>query len=1045
MSVSSSTTVGDLINLSQELEEEKRIRGQVRLYNVDNPDRVESDPDEFLRRTLTTDGLSKSLRILRDSLTGDDPRGTHLLRGPFGTGKSHQMLVLYHCFNDPESARERFGDEIEDFSPALPDEATTVPVSLQYSQPDELWNPFFDALDHDPGSFDTGGFPAIEDIMEAVGDETVALFVDELERWFNTLSDDRQETTEGFLQSLLEAASEHENLHVFVSILQDDSDIYGILNRENSVSINMREEVNTRELIHHRLFEPGSRDKEAAKVIVDEYFEAYHDSDHVDVSDDFRQEMYETYPFHPELLDTLEENYYAQDENQAARGMLFLLSKVVLAKHDQTDLITHADLEPRESVEKDIGTELSHLDDDVHGACVEDIERVEEAEIPHGRRILTTILLHSLRPGRTELIGAESSDIVLGTYQRGDNISDLIRDLSRISNGSTWYVHEKGGKYVIRESRTVSALITDERARVTRDDALGNIRDATEEIFDGGYPVVHNDDLIEVPDNKQTKVVIKADEWTAEEAETVITDGRGGREYRNTLVFVQPAESVLDKTTIRKAKDLEAALSVNRDDTIAQELREDASERAENERTDLRERIEIKYGQIISDGNLLRDFEKATPTDFSVFGVEASAEEIAQVALADPFDIRHHVAEVAQNLLSRRDEGSVIDIYEEFLRKPGLPIPESADTILGVIDELEDEGILVHDSNRGFKSTFEVTETTDTLVDKDHVETWATEDIKSDLRQRLHASGIDFDGFLKELRSRTDIRLNGDVATAAEQLRDEGVCYFVDGNEISETPQRTTLRTDVELVTAEQLCEKLEETIANEGRASVREVLADLPDTAVFEDIQSTVREAVESLLDRQYVVEKTYSESLRDGRNPLQVTLVPRVDESTGEAILNRISEYNEGDEFSLHDVAPEPDEREARTFLLQNLGNDEPAYMLETGSSNPADWSRGAGFQIPGGTWDFTEFSETTSDLQSAWTEAKEDEGEVTEGNLRFTLPGHGPVDGVEQVIDVQVSSTTVDLTVESGQPMMHVTRLFEELPNDATNIDARFEFKK
>lgn len=1043
MSVTSSTTIGNLIDLSQELVEEKRIKGQVRLYNVDNPDRVESEPQQFLKRTLTTDGLRKSLRILRDSLTGEDTRGTHLLRGPFGTGKSHQMLVLYHCFNAPDVARQRFGDEITEFDSALPDDATTIPISLQYSQPDELWEPFFDALDYNVGSFESGGFPVIEEIMDAVGDETVALFVDELERWYNTLSDDRQETTAGFLQSLLEAASEHENLHVFVSILQDDSSIYGILNRENSVSINMREEVDTRELVNHRLFEPGSKDEEAAQEIVDEYFEVYDDSDHVEVSEDLKQEMYETYPFHPKLLDTLEEDYYAQEENQAARGMLFLLSKTVLAKHDQTDLITHADLEPRESVEKEIGTELSHLDNDVHSACVDDINRVEEAEIPYGGRILTTILLHSLRPGRTELIGAETSDIVLGTYERDDNISDIIRDLNRVSNGNTWYVHEKGGKYVIRESRTVSALINDERAGVLREDALSNIRDAIKEIFEGGFPVVQDDDLAEIPDNKQIKVVIKANEWTAEEVESVITDAGSGRTYRNTLVFVQPSESILDSTTIEKAKDLEAALSVNRDDTIDPELKNDASERAKREKQDLRERIEIKYGQIISDGDLLRDFDSATPTDFSVFGVEANAEQIAQTTLADPFDIRSNVADVAMNLLKRKGEGSVMDIYDEFLRKPGLPIPESADTILSVIDELENEPILVHDRDKGFKSSFEVTSKSDTLVNKEEVSSWSTEDIKDDLEQRLRASSVNFDSFTDELRRRTDIRLTGDIATAAEQLRDEGVCEFTDGRAISDSPHRTTLRTDVEVIEPKEVREQIKTAIERDSRASVREVLADMPDTAVFEDVQETVYEAVEGLLEDQYLLEDSYSDTLRDNQNPLAASIVPTVDATTGERILDRIREHDQGEEFSLHDVASEADERKARTFLLRNLGNDEPAYLLETGSANPSDWSMGTHFQIPGGTWEFTEFCTTPADLQEAWADAKED-GEVTDGSLRFTVADNPAFGELGDVINIQNSSTTVELTVASGEPVIHVTRLFDQLPEEATDIEARFEFK-
>lgn len=1045
MSLSSSTTVGDLLDLSKELENEGRIDGQVRLYNTDREDRIEATPERFLERTLTTDGLRRSLRILRDSLTGDDDRGTHLIRGPFGTGKSHQMLVLYHCLDAPEVARRRFGDELPGFDDALPDETVTVPISLQYSQPDQLWEPLFDALDHDPGSFETGGHPTIEDIMEAVGDQSVALFVDELERWFNTLNDDRREKTKGFLQSVLEAASEYENFHAFVSILQQGSDIYGILNREDSVSINMREEVDVRELIHHRLFESKPTDEDRIHEIVDDYVSTYEESDHVDVSDDLRGRMIEAYPFHPDLLDTIEEDYYAQQENQAARGMLFLLSKVVLAKHDETDLIVHGDLEPREAVEKDIGTELSHLDDDIHSACVDDIERVENAEIPYGPRVLTTILLYSLRPGQIEMIGAERSDIVVGTYHRGDNVSDIVRDINRITNGQTWHVHEKGGKFAIKESRTVSALIDDERVGVTRDKALDKIKDAITDVFDGGYAVVRDNDLTEVPDNKRTKVVIKADEWTAGEAETVITNGGEGRTYRNTLVFVQPKESVLDSNTIEKAKDLRAALEVKRNETLDPELRNNAKDRSEREQEDLRERIEIKYGEVLEGEDLLSNFEAALPTDLSVFGTGTDAEAIGKAMLADPFQVRNQIAEVVLGLLERRGEASITDIYEEFLRKPSLPIPESRDTILSVIDELEDESVYVCDKDQGFRDTFTVTSTTDKLVHADHFESWSTDDIRSELEQRLKHGKVNFDDFVDELRGRTDKRLVGDPGTAAEQLRDEGVCMFVSGRETRESPRGSVLRTDVEVYDKEDIKALLADEVRDSGQANVGQVLAQLPETVVLEDTQQAIRGAVEELLDEQYVLADDYTTKLRAGKNPRTATLVPTVDPETGDTIRDRIREYRDGDSFSLHDVAPDADERRARTFLLQNLGGSDPKYLIEGGSSNPDDWSPGTLFEIPGGTWSFNEFESTPEKLQDVWREQKEEKGEVTDGRLRFTLGGGRWIDDLGEVINLQTGEQEIRLTVEAGQPAAHVTRLFEELPDDATDIDAQFEFKK
>jgi len=91
-----SNTLEDTVTLSRELREEGQIDGQVKLYNVDDDDEFESDAELFFERTLMTQGLREALSILRDSLTGDDPRGTHILYGPYGSGKSHQMVALYH-------------------------------------------------------------------------------------------------------------------------------------------------------------------------------------------------------------------------------------------------------------------------------------------------------------------------------------------------------------------------------------------------------------------------------------------------------------------------------------------------------------------------------------------------------------------------------------------------------------------------------------------------------------------------------------------------------------------------------------------------------------------------------------------------------------------------------------------------------------------------------------------------------------------------------------------------------------------------------------
>jgi len=169
--------------------------------------------------------------------------------------------------------------------------------------------------------------------------------VDELEDWFDTLQGDRKSANKAFLQSLLESTALSDlELYTIVSVLREGSEVHDILNREQAVEVNMNNQVDKREVLRHRLID--SVNEGAAREIVNGYFDAYDQADgHVDLPDDLLSEMHDLYPFHPVLLDALETRYYADEGNQNTRGMIYLFSKVLLQMQDQTDLITHGDID----------------------------------------------------------------------------------------------------------------------------------------------------------------------------------------------------------------------------------------------------------------------------------------------------------------------------------------------------------------------------------------------------------------------------------------------------------------------------------------------------------------------------------------------------------------------------------------------------------------------------------------------------------------------------------------------------------------------------
>jgi len=84
-----------------------------------------------------------------------------------------------------------------------------------------------------------------------------------------------------------------------------------------------------------------------------------------------------------------------------------------------------------------------------------------------------------------------------------------------------------------------------------------------------------------------------------------------------------------------------------------------------------------------------------TPMELDVYvhdEAELDASNIADSASADPFDLQSDVWDIAEDLLERRGEISVEDIYEQFLRDPELPIPGSANDVLNAtVEALSDK------------------------------------------------------------------------------------------------------------------------------------------------------------------------------------------------------------------------------------------------------------------------------------------------------------------------------------------------------------------
>ncbi|WP_435180434.1 DUF499 domain-containing protein [Halorussus sp. AFM4] len=1077
-------TIADTVTISQELREEGEIDGQVKLYNVDAEDEFEADASTFYERTLMTQGLREGFVDLRDTLRGDANYGTHILYGPYGSGKSHQMVAMYHCFADPEASGE-FGDRhVDGFSDALPEaeDSEAVTVSLQQSQPDYLWEPFFDVLDYEPTESDLDPYPDMETIREAVDGRTIAYLMDELEDWFEPLSGDRKKRNRGFLQALLETADlDDSDVFAIVSVLRKGSEVHNILDRENASEVNMSSKVSKQEVIRHRLID--DIDESAVNEIVSGYVDAYADNDHIpdsDIPTDLAQEMRDTYPFHPVLLNALETRYYADEGNQNTRGMIYLFSKILTTAADpeadpddedasrlieETDLITHGDID---AVLFD--DELTRINIDRPGVCIDDIRnRVDPDAIPYGRRILNTILLYSLKPDEGE--GAGKAEIVMGTYQTGNLVSDIVLNLEQLY-GVAWYLHKLNGKYAIRDRQNPNALIQNKAEDVDEKVALNQIADTVEQVFGSdAYPVgFTEDDLKQVPDSREVKVVVKSDDWTQDEVETVIknADGSPGREWRNTLVFVQPAgDKAIESGTgfIEKARYIEGAECVLEDNSLDDEIRASVRRQREDEQRELRDRVELAYGEILDGDDLLNEFELAAEMDLDVFvpgGEPLNAGEIADSVAAEGLDLQQHVWSIVDDLLDRRGEASIEDVYEQFLRQPTYPIPGSPGDVLdAAVDALEDKPVITHGSN-GFSESLQGSSLDTVILHEDDVQRWTAEDVEQELRQRFGSGtkAVDIGNFELELLEDTEVWLEGDghdtVMTAAARLAQDDQYVLYSGTEIVTKAQSdATIRdiSEAERIGTSEVRERIGEALEGSGRANTHRILEEIRrDETVYlpdDETERAFREAVTDFLVDDYVVDvdREYDDSLGN-RDPKDVTLVPVVSDDVGDQILDYIEGLDGGDEFTVGSVAERFDasvsEDAVQTFLLRHLGREaEPEYVIATdGSGDPTRWSPGYQFRIPSGGWRFQFDGDDVAELRREWRQ-EEDSGEVTYGEVRFQLTNRmgipGPLQG-----SAKIKETMTKLTLESGEDFTKVRDLFERMPDEATNISVEINFE-
>lgn len=664
-----------------------------------------TDAVTFFSRTYLTQGLNNLLEDVLSILTGNDGNPVIQLKTPFGGGKTHALIALYHAVKNR--------DKIDHLYPNLPKTSAKVVIFVG-TKPDPLkgrtlWGEIayqlgrYDLVkEHDEKRVSPG-----KDVLSKVlGDEPVLILVDELAE-YAVKAKDFADQVSVFSQELTELVSARGRCCLVCTL--PSSAPYGergerALNELQRIFGRLEtiyepvQGVELYEIIRKRLFD-FIGDKSIIRNVAQGHFEMYQKLG-ADVPQRvkevaYRDKIEHAYPFHPELIDLLYERWGSYSTFQRTRGVMTLLAWVLEDLYKKRtpspliypSLVNLENTNIRSNFIKHIGNEYnSVVDSDIAGISSKsqriDKEMGSEYE-KYGiaKSIATTIFLYSFTSfGKS---GATLPEIRVAVLREGIPPT-IVGDAVNKLKDELWYLHTDG-VYRFTTQPNLNRVIVEREQAIPSEKIVVEMKKLIQRMAGNDmqcylWPKNHAD----IPDDQNLKLAILPPDFDKEKVlEFFDKAGSGFRANRNTLFLIGMDNTENLSMAIKNWLALE---SIEKDPDLFQSL-------ASQDKKDLKERIEAArnniHFEVISAYRHLALPEKVwkdlgIPT--IVFSRSIS-ERVKNQLLQEGRIIKEISPKYIFNKAfgGGESEKRVEDIYNLFLRSPGLSIPENKEILLNAI------------------------------------------------------------------------------------------------------------------------------------------------------------------------------------------------------------------------------------------------------------------------------------------------------------------------------------------------------------------------
>jgi len=541
--------------------------------------------EQFFAATYLTSELKSLLESVVQRVCGEAGDRVLQLRTPFGGGKTHALISLYHITKNRQDLLDHsdfaklpnpgtvavatfIGD---DFSAT---QGTQIPDGPQVLTP---WGYLAwqlggkDAYEIVRADDEQRVAPSNDVWRRIIGDRPALILLDEFLNYVeNALGVEVKDSTLGkqvltFIKKLPDVVSELPrtvlvySLQASVQEAVGNEGLLGTLDKLVSRNDAKKEPVSGDEVmkvVQRRLFQ-NIGDPAAIQEIANqqaELFRKFHES--YAETDRDRQEVQQqaailaeriqlSYPFHPDLLDLMYHRWGTLPSYQRTRGALQFLASVVysLWREEHTSLLIGPGdvLFQNEAVRGAFFTQVGErerysavIEADLIGrkAKVKTVDnRIAQdspalSHIKVGTRLTSAVLMYSFGARSGEDRGVLEQEVTAACLMPGLDRNVITATLSDLRE-NLLYLHYVGKRYRFETKANLNKLIADEESKVASDDVLEKIRDELGKTLQTnvGRVVLWPKDSAAVPDREpQFNVIYMGSEWAERSPDTTLTE-----------------------------------------------------------------------------------------------------------------------------------------------------------------------------------------------------------------------------------------------------------------------------------------------------------------------------------------------------------------------------------------------------------------------------------------------------------------------------------------------------------------------------------------